>query len=166
MTGDSRGTEDAQSTDAAIALPTTARRAPVSYAIFRVARLTRMIGATLLRPVGLYPGQEIVMMYLWDLGPLRQADLVRLTSSDAATITRMIRRLEHAGFVRRSPSSEDKRAFLIEATPASRGLRKQIEDIWSQVEEITVGGLSSQERQTVLRVIEDLENRLSRVASL
>ncbi|WP_414688087.1 MarR family transcriptional regulator [Mycobacterium sp.] len=29
----------------------------------------------------------------------------------------MTRRLEHAGFVRRSPSTEDKRAFLTEATP-------------------------------------------------
>jgi DNA-binding MarR family transcriptional regulator len=78
----------------------------------------------------------------------------------------MIRRLEHAGFVRRSPSTKDKRASLIEATPASRGLRKQIEDIWSHVEEITVGGLSNHERQTVLRVVEDLENRLARAASL
>ena len=81
-------------------------------------------------------------------------------------MTRMIRRLEHAGFVRRSPSTKDKRAFLIEATLASRGLRKQIADIWSQVEEITVGGLSNQKRQTVLRVVEGLENRLSRAASL
>ena len=165
MAGDSRGSKDAQSIEAAKSVPTTARRAPVSHAIFRVVRLTRMISANLLRPVGLYPGQEIVMMYLWDLGPQRQVDLVRLTSSDAATMTRMIRRLEHAGFVRRSPSAEDKRAFLIEATPASRGLRKQIEDIWTQVEEITVGGLSKQERQTVLRVVEDLEDRLSRAAS-
>jgi DNA-binding MarR family transcriptional regulator len=81
-----------------------------------------------------------------------------------STMTRMIRRLEHAGFVRRSPSTKDKRAFLIEATLASRGLRKQIADIWSQVEEITVGGLKK--RQTVLRVVEGLENRLSRAASL
>ena len=165
MTGDTRGNEDSQSADAAMSLPTTAQRAPVSHAVFRVARLSRMIGANLLRPVGLYPGQEIVMMYLWDLGPQRQADLVRLASSDAATMTRMIRRLEHAGFVRRSPAVDDKRAFLIEATPASRGLRKQIEDIWSEIEEITVGGLSGQERQTVLRVIEGLENRLTRATS-
>jgi DNA-binding MarR family transcriptional regulator len=165
MTGDSRETKGAQSIDAAMSVPTTARRAPVSHAIFRVARLTRMIGASLLRPVGLYPGQEIVMMYLWDLGPQRQVDLVRLTGSDAATMTRMIRRLEHAGFVRRSPSTEDKRAFLIEATPASRSLRNQIGDFWSQVEEISVGGLSDQERQNVLRVIENMEERLSRAAA-
>ena len=165
MTGDSTGSSDVQRPDPATALPTTAQHAPVSHAVFRVARLTRMIGANLLRPLGLYPGQEIVMMYLWDLGPLRQTDLVRLASSDAATMTRMVQRLERAGFVRRSPSAEDKRAFLIEATLASRGLRKQIEDIWNEVEEITVGGLSSQERQTVLRVIEGMESRLSRAAS-
>ena len=45
--------------------------------------------------------------------------------------------------------------------PASRGLREQVGDFWSQVEEISVGGLSDQERQTVLRVIENMEERLS-----
>jgi hypothetical protein len=50
--------------------------------------------------------------------------------------------------------------------PASRGLRKQVGDFWSQVEKISVGGLSDQERQTVLRVIENMEERLSRAASL
>ena len=45
--------------------------------------------------------------------------------------------------------------------PASRGLRKQVGDFWSQVEKISVGGLSDQERQTVLRVIENMEERLS-----
>jgi MarR family transcriptional regulator, organic hydroperoxide resistance regulator len=165
MAEHSRGAKHSQSTGAAMPLPATARRGPVSHAVFRVARLSRMVAANLLRPVGLYPGQELVMMNLWDLGPQRQTDLIRLSASDAATMTRMIRRLEHAGFVRRTPSAEDKRAFLIEATPASRGLRTQVEDIWSQLEEIAVGGLSNQERQTVVRVLEDLEERLSRVAS-
>lgn len=162
MVGDSA---EGQSIAAESSLPSAALRGPVSHAVFRVARVTRTVIANLLRPLGLYPGQELVMMYLWDQGPLRQADLVRLTSSDAATMTRMIQRLEHAGFVRRSPSPEDKRAHLIEATPASRGLRRQIEEIWSQIEEITVGDLNEQQRATVLRVVEGLETRLDRAAS-
>lgn len=165
MTEDRRGAKHSQSAGAATPAPTTAQRGPVSHAVFQVARLSRMVAANLLRPVGLYPGQEIVMMNLWELGPQRQADLVRIGIADAATMTRMIRRLEHAGFVRRTPSVRDKRAFLIEATPASRGLRKDVADIWSQLEEIVVGGLSDEERQTVLRVLEALEVRLSRVAS-
>ncbi|MUL47300.1 MarR family transcriptional regulator [Mycobacterium sp. CBMA293] len=142
-------------------LPTAARSGPVSHAVFQVTRLTRTVVATLLRPLGLHPGQELVMMYLWDMGPLRQTDLVHLTSSDAPTMTRMIQRLEHAGFVRRFPSPDDKRAHLVEATPASRGLQQQIEDIWRQMEEMTVGGLSDQERETVLHVVRGLECRLA-----
>jgi hypothetical protein len=45
-------------------------------------------------------------------------------------------------------------------------LRQQIGDFWSQVEEIGLGGLSDQEHQTVLRVIEGMESRLSRATSL
>jgi len=145
-------------------LPTAARSGPVSHAVFQLTRVTRTVVATLLRPLGLYPGQELVMMYLWDLGPLRQTDLVQLTSSDAPTMTRMVQRLEHAGFVRRFPSPEDKRAHLVEATPASRGLQQQIEGVWNQIEEMTVGGLSDQERETVLRVVQGLECRLARAA--
>lgn len=145
-------------------LPTAARSGPVSHAVFQLTRVTRTVVASLLRPLGLYPGQELVMMYLWDLGPLRQTDLAQLTSSDAPTMTRMIQRLEHAGFVRRFPSPEDKRAHLVEATPASRGLQQQIEGVWGQIEEMTVGGLSEAERATVLRVVQGLECRLARAA--
>jgi MarR family transcriptional regulator, organic hydroperoxide resistance regulator len=147
--------------DEATPLPTAVRTGPISHAIFQVTRTTRALVASLLRPLGLYPGQELVIMYLWDLGPLRQTDLARLTSTDAPTMTRMIQRLEHAGFVRRFPSPDDKRAHLVEATPASRGLRQQIEQVWSEMEEMAVGGLSAQERETVLRVVQGLEKRLA-----
>jgi MarR family transcriptional regulator, organic hydroperoxide resistance regulator len=160
MTDDCEGIEQG-APDSAMA---TARRGPISHAMFRVARLHRMVAANLLRAASLYPGQELVMMNLWDLGPQRQADLVRLSVSDAATMARTIQRLEHAGFVRRTPNTADKRSFLIEATPASRGLRAQVADIWSELEEITVGGLNEDERLTVQRVLQGLEERLSEVA--
>src|ERR1700756_5666247 len=114
-----------------IPVPTAALGGPISHAIFRVSRLHKMVAGNLLRRVGLHPGQELVMMYLWELGPQRQTDLVRLLDSDAATMTRTIRRLEHAGFVRRSPVADDKRAFLIEPPPAGRALRPQVEQNWT-----------------------------------
>jgi MarR family transcriptional regulator, organic hydroperoxide resistance regulator len=92
-------------------------------------------------------------MYLWELGPQRQTDLIRLVDSDAATMTRTIRRLEHAGFVRRSPSADDKRAYLIESTPAGRALRPQVEQIWNRLEEIVAGGVGEREQQTIRRVL-------------
>jgi MarR family transcriptional regulator, organic hydroperoxide resistance regulator len=154
-----------QSEPTSVPVPAAAVGGPISHAIFRVARLNKMMAGDLLRSVGLHPGQELVMMYLWELGPQRQADLIPLVDSDAATMTRTIQRLERAGFVRRSPSPDDKRAFLIEPTAAGRALRPQVEQIWNQLEEISVGDASEPERETILRVLEGLEARLTRAAN-
>jgi MarR family transcriptional regulator, organic hydroperoxide resistance regulator len=148
-----------------IPVPAAALGGPISHAIFRVGRLHKMLAGNLLRGVGLHPGQELVMMYLWELGPQRQVDLIRLLDSDAATMTRTIQRLEHAGFVRRSPLASDKRAFLIEPTAAGRALRAQVEQMWNELEQIAVGGVSEREQLTILRVLEGLEARLTHAAT-
>ncbi|KNX35951.1 transcriptional regulator [Luteipulveratus halotolerans] len=118
----------------------------MSHAIFRVARLHKMLAGQLLRSTGLYPGQELLMMRLWDEGPQRQVDLVRSLDSDAPTMARTIKRLERAGYVRRTPDPSDGRAALIEATPASLPLRRAVEQVWSELEALTVAGLDDQDR--------------------
>ncbi|WP_240434772.1 MarR family transcriptional regulator [Streptomyces sp. YIM 130001] len=133
----------------------------MNHAVFRVARLHRLLAAQLLRRVGLHPGQELVMMQLWDRGPQRQTDLVRLLGSDAATMTRTVKRLENAGFVRRRPSDTDGRATIIDPTTASLALRKQVEDIWSELEHHTSSGLTPQEQQTAITTLTHIESNLT-----
>lgn len=106
------------------------------------------------------------MMQLWELGPQRQTDLIHLLDSDAATMTRTIQRLEHAGFVRRRPVADDKRASLIEPTAAGSAARAQVEQIWKQLEEISIGDADAHEQKAVLNVLEALENRLAAAAQL
>jgi DNA-binding MarR family transcriptional regulator len=141
-------------------LPSAARGGPVSHAIFRVARLHRMLAGQLLRRAGLHPGQELVMMHLWETGPQRQADLISVLGSDSATMTRTIQRLERAGFVRRTPSPTDRRATIIEPTAASQALRRQVEENWDQLEHITTDGLSDTEKAEARKVLERLETNL------
>ncbi|MGW3209588.1 MarR family winged helix-turn-helix transcriptional regulator [Streptomyces sp. NPDC001135] len=150
---------------ASVPVPGAASGGPVSHAIFRLARLHRMFAGQLLRRIGLHPGQELVMMHLWELGPQRQADLVRLMDSDAATMTRTVRRLEQAGFVRRRPSPTDRRASLIEPTVASHALRREVERVWSQLEDISTAGFSDDERTAALRTLERLEHNLVQAAA-
>ncbi|MGX1853600.1 MarR family winged helix-turn-helix transcriptional regulator [Streptomyces sp. NPDC055299] len=150
---------------ATVPVPAAAGGGPVSHAIFRLARLHRMFAGQLLRRIGLHPGQELVMMHLWELGPQRQTDLVRLMDSDAATMTRTVRRLEQAGFVRRRPSPTDKRASLIEPTAASHALRREVEQVWSQLEDLSTAGLSDDERTAALHTLERLEQNLVRAAA-
>ncbi|MGW7578678.1 MarR family winged helix-turn-helix transcriptional regulator [Streptomyces sp. NPDC054765] len=148
-----------------VPVPAAAGGGPVSHAIFRLARLHRMFAGQLLRRIGLHPGQELVMMHLWELGPQRQADLVRLMDSDAATMTRTVRRLEQAGFVRRRPSPTDKRASLIEPTAASHALRREVEQVWSHLEDLSTAGLSADERTAALHTLERLEQNLVQAAA-
>jgi DNA-binding MarR family transcriptional regulator len=146
-------------------MPPSVRAGTMNHAIFRVARLHRLLAAQLLRRVGLHPGQELVMMQLWDLGPQRQTDLVRLLGSDAATMTRTVKRLENAGFVRRRPSENDKRATIIEPTTASLALRKEVEKVWAELENSVAAGLAADEQDMVVRVLERIEDSLSQAVS-
>ncbi|MFF4714492.1 MarR family winged helix-turn-helix transcriptional regulator [Streptomyces eurythermus] len=142
-------------------LPEAARRGPISHAIFRVARLHRMLAGQLLREVGLHPAQELVMMHLWDHGRMRQTDLARHVGADAATMTRTIQRLEKAGFVRRVRSTSDKRSVLVEPTAASQALRRQVEDLWARLEDYAVGDLTDAELAEALAVLKRLETDLA-----
>ncbi|WP_354638132.1 MarR family winged helix-turn-helix transcriptional regulator [Kitasatospora camelliae] len=148
--------------EASVPVPAAASGGPISHAIFRLARLHRMYAGQLLRRIGLHPGQELVMMHLWELGPQRQTDLVRLLDSDAATMTRTVQRLEQAGFVRRRPSPTDRRASLIEPTAASHALRREVEQAWTRLEDLVAAGLSSDERTEALHTLERLEQNLVR----
>ena len=100
------------------------------------------------------------MMRLWDDGPQRQVDLVRMLDSDAPTMARSITRLERAGFVRRSPNPTDGRSMLIEATPASMSLRRSVQRIWTELEALTVGGLTEDEQAATLEALGRLEEQL------
>ncbi|MQS15499.1 winged helix-turn-helix transcriptional regulator [Streptomyces kaniharaensis] len=151
--------------EATVPMPAAASGGPVSHAIFRLARLHRMFAGQLLRRIGLHPGQELVMMHLWELGPQRQTDLVRLMDSDAATMTRTVQRLEQAGFVRRRPSPTDRRASLIEPTAASHALRREVEQSWSQLEGLVTAGLSPDECTAALHTLERLEQNLVQAAA-
>ena len=148
-----------------VPVPASAQAGPISHAIFRVTRLHRMLAGQLLRRVGLHPAQELVMMQLWDGGPQSQADLARILGSDAATITRTVQRLEHAGFVRRCPCATDKRVTVIEPTAASRALRQEVERIWAELERSTVGGLTSSQQAEALAILEQIEESLARATA-
>lgn len=142
-------------------MPTTARSGPISHAVFRIARLHRMLAGRLLRRAGLHPGQELVMMHLWDCdGPQRQADLVCVLESDSATMARTVQRLERAGFVRRVPDPTDRRATIIEPTAASQALRHEVERIWQELEEATTDGCDPTQRADILRALTQLECNL------
>ncbi|MFC5800647.1 MarR family winged helix-turn-helix transcriptional regulator [Streptomyces formicae] len=146
-------------------LPAAARGGPVSHAVSRVARLHRIAAGKLLRRLGLYPGQEMVMMHLWETGPVRQSDLIKAVALDPSTVTKMLQRLEQSGHVRRRPDPADRRAVLVEATGASCALNADVARAWSELEDHTLAGLDPAERAELIRLLAKVEANLCREAA-
>ncbi|MFE5870060.1 MarR family winged helix-turn-helix transcriptional regulator [Streptomyces roseifaciens] len=133
----------------------------VSHAIARVARAHRITAGNLLRKLGLYAGQELLMMRLWEAGPQRQAELIKLMGLDPSTVTRMVQRLEQAGLVTRAPCPGDRRAVLVETTAAGEALRQEVEQVWQELEERTLAGLPEDDRKELTRLLSHLEGNLT-----
>ncbi|MFD9603765.1 MarR family winged helix-turn-helix transcriptional regulator [Streptomyces sp. NPDC056708] len=141
-------------------LPSAARGGPVSHAVSRVARLHRIAAGRLLKGLGLYPGQEFLMMYLWDAGAVRQSELIKTVDLDPSTVTKMLQRLEQTGHVRRCPDPGDRRAVLVEATDDSCALHADVERAWTNLEEHTLAGLDPAERKELARLLAKVEENL------
>ncbi|MFB8026785.1 MarR family winged helix-turn-helix transcriptional regulator [Streptomyces sp. NPDC056465] len=141
-------------------LPSAALGGPVSHAVSRVARLHRYTAGRLLKGLGLYPGQEFLLMHLWDTGGVRQAELIKAMDLDPSTVTKMLQRLELSGHVRRRPDPDDRRAVLVEATEKSCALRAEVRDAWSDLEEHTLAGLGPAERAELTRLLAKVEENL------
>lgn len=134
--------------------------APVSHAIFRVARAHKAIAGNLLRDAGLYPGQELVLMTLWTRGPQRMTDLAAAVESDAPSLTRSVSRLEKAGLVTRTPSSSDRRVTIVGPTRSSHALREKVENAWRELEQRTTSELTGAEQEQALAALGLLEGAL------
>ncbi|WP_405527051.1 MarR family winged helix-turn-helix transcriptional regulator [Streptomyces avidinii] len=142
------------------AAPSAVLDGPVSHAISRVARLHRIAAGRVLRDLGLHPGQEFLMMHLWDSGAVRQSELIKAVGLDPSTVTKMLQRLEQSGHVRRRPDPADRRASLVEATDASCGLLVAVRRAWGELERQTLDGLDAAERTELTRLLGKVEAAL------
>ncbi|MFE5910204.1 MarR family winged helix-turn-helix transcriptional regulator [Streptomyces wedmorensis] len=145
-------------------LPTAARGGPVSHALARVARMHRIAMGRRLRDLGLYPGQELMMMRLWDCGAVRQSELIQSLGLDPSTVTKMLQRMEQCGYVQRRPDPADRRAVLVETTEKGQALRLGVEGAWSDLETATLAGLGEADRAELARLLGVLAENLAEEA--
>lgn len=138
-----------------------ARVGDIGHAIFRVARAHRIAAGRLLREIGLYPGQEIMLGHLADHGETRQSGLVAALGLDASTVTKMLQRLERTGLVDRRPDAADRRASVVAITDKGKDLLGRIEDSWRRLDALTCEGFTEADRRELAAVLARLEANLA-----
>ncbi|MEU5698683.1 MarR family winged helix-turn-helix transcriptional regulator [Streptomyces aurantiacus] len=132
-------------TDPASRHPSTAREGRLSYAIFQLARAHRGHAAAMLRTMNLHPGQELLLMQLFDRDGQTQSELLDSVGLDHSTVSKALRRMQDAGLLTREPAAHDRRAMVVRLTDTGRALREPIADMWRTLEEISVQGLTAEQ---------------------
>ena len=113
----------------------------INQAVRRLSLRHRARVGELLAPLGLYPGQEALLLELAASGPMIQAKLSTALGCEPPSVTQMSRKLEASGHVRRRPAKDDKRATVVELTDHGVALTAQIRQLWVALAEETVAGL-------------------------
>jgi|SRR3990172_8759769 len=128
----------------------------LGYLMFHICRAHRNKAQELLSELGLYTGQEILLMHLWLEDGLTQTTLAERLCIQPATLTKTLDRLEQAGLVARQPDMDDRRVTHVYITNKGQQLRHSIESVWREVETQSFGSLSVEERDTLRRLLEKI----------
>lgn len=103
----------------------------------------RALAARLLGPLGLHPGQEVLLLELDARGPRTQVQLATASGCEPPTITGSVRKLEEAGLVVRRPSPTDGRVTIVELSDRGHRLLPALKQAWVELAERTVEGMDT-----------------------
>ena len=101
----------------------------VCFALSVAARNVVAVYRPVLEPLGLTHPQYLVMLALWQHGPLSVKELSALLQLDPGTLSPLLKRLEAAGLLRRERNPKDQRNLALALTDKGRALREQAEKI-------------------------------------
>ena len=110
--------------------------------------------------VGLHRGQSPVIHALWHSEGLTHSELAELLHVQPATITKMLERMERAGFVERRPDPDDRRVSRVFLTDAARAIHDDLRRIQRSLKNVTLAGFDEDEvavlRSYLLRIRQNL----------
>jgi DNA-binding MarR family transcriptional regulator len=106
-----------------------------------------------LAELGLNTAQALVIVLLAEGVAGTAADIGRELSHDPGAMTRMVDKLEDAGYVRRVPRERDRRASDLELTPGGRRLHGEVRRVQVAVLNRMLRGFSRTEARTLERLL-------------
>lgn len=136
----------------------------LEHLLTQVCKLHHQRAQGLLEDMGLHRGQPPALRALWGEEELTHSELAERLHVRPPTISRMLQRMERAGFVERRQDAEDQRVSRVYLTPAGRAIQ---EDLWQaehQLEEEAFAGFTPEEREQLGRFFLRIRDNLLSVS--
>lgn len=130
---------------------------PQPYRVFHALRkviwaqkqlMTRKLGEQ-----DAHMGQAFSLWVLAKNDGINQSDLADMLNVRRPTVTLMLRRMEKAGLVERSPDENDRRVMHVHMTEAGRALHAKLQAVHAEVVSTTVGDMSEDEQRELERLL-------------
>ena len=133
---------------------------PLDHLLAQVCRLLHSRARAVFRTIGLYRGQPPVLRALQEQEGLTHSALAARLQVTPATITKMIQRMERAGFVTRRSDPDDQRVSRVYLTDAGRAIQSKVQQALQELEAQVFAGFTPEEEalagRLLLRIRENL----------
>jgi MarR family transcriptional regulator, organic hydroperoxide resistance regulator len=133
----------------------------VCFALYAASRAVTQLYRPLLDELGLTYPQYLVMLVLWERGPVTVSELGTALDLDSGTLSPLLKRLEAAGLVTRSRREDDERSVEIRPSADGERLRERAATVPRKIAKAT--GLRAAElaelRATLTELTKDLKGR-------
>jgi DNA-binding MarR family transcriptional regulator len=105
----------------------------ICFAIYSAAHAFNRVYKPLLDRLGLTYPQYLAMLVLWERDGVPVKEIGERLFLDSGTLTPLLKRLESAGLVKRTRSTEDERQVLIALTAQGQALRDRARAVPSSI---------------------------------
>lgn len=106
------------------------------------------------------PDQWVVMYYLWEENGLSIGEIARRSKKDFANVTRIVDKLEKRKYVARRKSKKDSRSYNVFILSKAEEIKEDIQNIWKQVSDIALTGISLVEQKQLTKTLIKIENNI------
>ena len=120
------------------------QRSP-GYLINYLARLFAKALYRRIAPLGVTRGQFPVLLYLWEVEGMTQAELAERLAVEQPTMANTLKRMERDGLITRVPDPDDRRQARIHLTRRGRGLETALTTRARETNHAALAGLTADE---------------------
>jgi len=133
------------------------------FALHATSRAFDAVYRPLLRELGLTYPQYLVMLVLWEHGPLTVKELGLALRLDSGTLSPLLKRMEAANLIRRERGKDDERSVTVHLTATGAALQEKAVAVPRWIMEST--GLGEQEVAALRRSLDTVTAALDAVTS-
>jgi MarR family transcriptional regulator, transcriptional regulator for hemolysin len=126
-----------------------------------VARMQRTRFDRWARTYGLTRAQGVILARLHRQPGLSQIEMAAICEVEPITVGRLVDRLEARGLIARRPDPQDRRINRLHLLPAAEPIIAKIEAYRAEQSAYLLDGISTEERETVLNVLQHMKNKLT-----